>query len=63
MAAPLSSGIGTGAAQVYSGTMAYDALKDIIQQQRIQREKKEAKEEKKRLKAEKEQKEQEANRS
>lgn len=60
MGAPLSSGIGTGAAQVYSGTMAYDALRDIIQQQRIQREKKEAKEEKKQLKAEKEQKEQDA---
>ena len=60
MGAPLSSGIGTGAAQVYSGTMAYDALRDIIQQQRIQREKKEVKQEKRQLKAEKEQKELEA---
>jgi hypothetical protein len=57
MAAPLSSGIGTGGAQVYTGTLAYDALKDLLQQQRQDKEKLEAKREKAALKNEKNEKE------
>ncbi len=57
MAAPLSSGIGTGGAQVYTGTLAYDALKDLLQQQRQDKEKLEAKREKAALKNEKDEQE------